>query len=125
MNSQPFPALARRVIAFAVAMIVVGQLLAAAEPSGGVARDGKPPAREFKGLPLIFFDNFDSEKADRWEQSDPRAWKITEQAGNRVYSQFQASEVQTPVRSPFNRALVKDLVVGDFVLDVELQSTVK
>jgi hypothetical protein len=29
------------------------------------------------------------------------------------------------VRSPFNRALVRDLVVGDFVLDVKLQSTFK
>jgi hypothetical protein len=97
----------------------------AAEPASSVGRDGKPPARELKGLPLVFFDNFDSPDADRWEQSDPEAWKITDHQGSRVYSQFRQSQVQTPVRSPFNRALIKNLVVGDFVLDVRLQSTIK
>jgi hypothetical protein len=109
---------------FAVMLAVGGCLVAAAEP-GGALRDGKPPARELKGLPLVFFDNFDSPEADRWEQSDPAAWKIIDQQGNRVYSQFRQSQVETPVRSPFNRALVKNLVVGDVVLDVKLQSTIK
>ena len=86
---------------------------------------GAPSERELKGLPLVFFDNFESGEADKWEQSDSQAWKIIEQGSNKVYSQFQQSQVQTPVRSPFNRALVKDLVVGDLVLDVKLQSTFK
>jgi len=98
---------------------------AAAEPVKNVTSEGKPPARERLGLPLVFFDNFEAENADRWEQSDPKAWKLIQQNGNRVYNQFQQSQVQTPVRSPFNRALVRDLVVGDFVLDVKLQSTFK
>jgi hypothetical protein len=87
--------------------------------------DGKPPARELLGLPLVFFDNFDAPSATRWEQSDPKAWKVVDDGKNRIYNQFQQSQVQTPVRSPFNRALVKDLVVGDFVLDVKVQSTIK
>src|SRR5262245_59521587 len=91
-------------------------LAAAAEPVKNVAADGKAPARELLGLPLVFFENFEAENADRWEQSDPQAWKLIQQNGNRVYNQFQQSHVQNPVRSPFNRALVKDLVVGDFVL---------
>ena len=86
---------------------------------------GTPPERELNGLPLVFFDNFESGEADKWEQSDPQAWKIIDQGSNKVYNQFQQSQVQTPVRSPFNRALVKDLVVGDLVLDVKMQSTVK
>jgi hypothetical protein len=86
---------------------------------------GEPPAKDFNGLPLVFFDDFQSGAADKWEQSDPAAWKIIAQGPNKVYNQFQQSQVQTPVRSPFNRALVKDLVVGDFVLDVKLQSTIK
>ena len=51
-----------------------GLLLAAAAPAppGGVARDGKPPARELKGLPLVFFDNFDSGKAERWADTGGR-----------------------------------------------------
>jgi hypothetical protein len=80
------------------------------------------PAKELHGLPLLFSDDFES-GADRWEQSDREAWKVVVQKGNRVYNQFQQSQVKTPVRSPFNRAMVKDLVVGDFVLDVRLQST--
>jgi len=84
---------------------------------------GGPPARELNGLPLVFFDDFESGEADKWEQSDPKAWRIAAQGTNKVYNQFQQSQVQTPVRSPFNRALVKDVVVGDFVLDVKLQST--
>jgi hypothetical protein len=86
---------------------------------------GDPPARDLNGMPLVFFDDFETGGADRWEQSDPAAWKIVEQGTNRVYQQYRQSQVQTPVRSPFNRALVKDLVVGDLILDVKLQSTIK
>ncbi|MSR57303.1 MAG: hypothetical protein EXS05_06495 [Planctomycetaceae bacterium] len=80
------------------------------------------PAKELLGLPLILFEDFEA-GADRWEQSDPAAWKIAKQKDNHVYSQFEHREVKTPVRSPFNRAVLKDLVVSDFVLDVKLQST--
>jgi len=82
------------------------------------------PAEKLLDLPLLFQDNFEA-GAEHWEASDPNAWKITEINGNHVYNQFQASKVQTPVRSPFNRSMVKDLIVSDFVLDVQLQSTVK
>lgn len=95
------------------------------EPVAGVRHDGKPPAGEMLGLPLAFFDNFEMPEATQWEQSDPKAWKMIEVGKNRVYSQFQQSKVETPVRSPFNRALVKDLVLGDLVLDVQVQSTIK
>lgn len=80
------------------------------------------PARELLGLPLLFSEDFES-GAERWEQSDPAAWKVAIVDGNHVYNQFQQSQVKTPVRSPFNRALVKELLVGDFVLDLNLQST--
>ncbi len=104
-------------------VVFCGGVLIAADRSK-LDRNGKPPATEIKGLALLFFDNFRADPADRWEPSDPKAWKIDDQKGNRVYSQFQQSKVETPVRSPFNRALIKDLVVGDFVLDVKLQSTI-
>lgn len=102
-----------------VAPLTVYGLLRAAEP------DRKPPAGKLLGQPLVFSDDFESGKADKWEQSDPAAWKVVTQEKNHVYSQFQASKVKTPVRSPFNRAMVKDLTVGDFVLDVKVQSTIK
>lgn len=76
-------------------------------------------------LPLVFCDDFESGNFDRWEQSDPNAWRISKVDGNTVYDQFQPSKVKTPVRSPFNRSLIKDLKVSSFVLDVKLQSTIK
>jgi hypothetical protein len=82
------------------------------------------PARELLGLPLVLFEDFES-KADRWEASDPMAWKVIDQKGNHVFNQFRQSDVKTPVRSPFNRAVAKELIVSDFVLDVKLQSTAK
>lgn len=83
-----------------------------------------PPA-ELLGYKLLFSDRFESDTSDSYEFSDPQAWKWQPLEGRGVLSQFQASKVQTPVRSPFNRALVRNLVVGDFVLDVKLQSTIK
>lgn len=87
-----------------------------------IAADEVPP--ELGGLKLLFQDDFESADS-RWEASDPKAWKRDSQSKNHVLSQFKASEVTTPVRSPFNRALVKELTVSDFVLDVKLQSTIK
>jgi len=77
------------------------------------------------GLPLLFFDNFESGNADHWAPSDGEAWKVATAAGSRVYSQFKQSKVKTPVRSPFNRSMIKDVTVGSFSLDVRLQSTIK
>jgi len=109
----------QRAIIAVLSCCLVSLALVAAAVLGG------PPANELNRLPLVFFDDFQSGDANRWEQSDPQAWKVIEQESNKVYSQFQQSKVETPVRSPFNRALVKELVVGDFVLDVKLQSTIK
>ncbi|MCX7420341.1 MAG: DUF1080 domain-containing protein [Planctomycetia bacterium] len=76
-------------------------------------------------LPLIFSDDFESGKAENWAPTDPAAWKISKTETGNVYSQFAKSDTKTPVRSPFNRSMIKDVTVSDFVLDVKLQSTVK
>lgn len=112
---------ARRIVTLLIAAVAaIGSEANAAERS---------PASELLGLPLVFSDNFEAPNALRWEPTDPSAWKVVEIDGNRVYSQFAQSnrdnKVQNPFRSPFNRALVRDLVVGDVVLDVRLQSTTR
>lgn len=91
-------------------------------PSSGVL--AAPPG-ELLGRPLSLHEDFTSKDATRWELADPKAWRFVDQEGNAVFNQFEQSKVQTPVRSPFNRAVVKDLVVGDCVLDVRLQSTAR
>ena len=76
------------------------------------------------GLPLVFFEDFES-GAEHWTQTDAKAWQIVEENGNHVYSQFQKSNYQPPVRSPLNMALVKDLKVEDFVLQARMKQTGK
>ncbi len=76
-------------------------------------------------LPLIFSEDFETGTASNWTPTDPAAWKIEHSDKGHVLSQFQKSNTKTPVRSPFNRSMIKDITVSDFVLDVKLQSTIK
>jgi hypothetical protein len=81
-------------------------------------------ADEPKELPVVFQEDF-SKGADRWEPSDPAAWKVIDTPKGKAYSQFGKSKYNPPQRSPFNFALVKDVNVGDFILDAKCQSTIK
>lgn len=74
-------------------------------------------------LTLLVEENFE-EGADRWQPTDPAAWKLAKGRGGRVYAQFQQSQYEPPHRSPVNFALLKGVVVGDFVLDVKVRSTI-
>lgn len=63
--------------------------------------------------------------ADRWSPTDPAAWKIEETPAGKVFSQFQQSKFKPPHRSPFNFALNKDVLVGDFTLEAKVKSTTR
>ena len=76
-------------------------------------------------LPLIFSEDFESGDLSKWAATDPDAWRIAEQDENHVLNQHAQSKVETPVRSPFNRAVRRGMIVGDFQLDVDLQSTIR
>ncbi len=75
-------------------------------------------------LPLIFEENF-SRGMDRWEPTDPKAWRLVKSDKGTAFNQFQTSVYKPPHRSPLNIALVKYLVVTDFILQAKLQSTAK
>ncbi len=77
-----------------------------------------------KKLPLVFADDFEK-GADRWQPSDPAAWKIVKTDKGQRYNQFQLSKIKTPFRSPFNFSLVKDLMVTDFIFEAKALSTGK
>ncbi|MCA9039644.1 MAG: hypothetical protein KDA65_04775 [Planctomycetaceae bacterium] len=109
-------------------MLVAG--LAVLVPSAAFAQKAGPgdplkyPALSMKGLPLVFSDNFESGAAERWEPTDATAWSVLNQGGNHVLNlNKKRSDFEPPVRSPYNRNLVKDVTVSDFVLDINLQST--
>jgi len=99
--------------------------------SGAFADSAKRASREVPkevdGLPLLFREDFqDGEKTlARFEFLDPTDWKIAWDSDRTVLSLFRKPAAKTPFRSPFGRALVKDLHVGPFVMEVKLKSTVK
>jgi hypothetical protein len=62
---------------------------------------------------------------DRWEPTDAAAWRIEDGPTGKCLSQFGKSKYAPPHRSPFNIALLKEVVVGDFVLEAKCRSTVK
>src|SRR5947207_8839832 len=75
-------------------------------------------------LPEVFRDDFEK-GADHWQPTDPTVWKLLKTDRGQVYCQFAASKYEPPFRSPFNYALLKDVVVGDFILEAKVQSTCK
>jgi hypothetical protein len=81
-------------------------------------------AADEKDLPLVFQDKF-AAGAGAWQPTDPTAWKIIDAGSGKAFSQFKQSTYKPPHRSPFNFALVKDVVVGDCVLEARVRSTTR
>lgn len=78
---------------------------------------------QLDGLPLIFSDDFE-QGAGHWAPTDAKAWQLTEMDGQgKVYDQFRQSDYKPPHRSPSNLSLLRDIVVGDFVLLVKARNT--
>lgn len=123
-----------------------GMVLLALAAAAGAADEPKNPAKdaakvepkettagpkaEVNGLPLVFHEDFkDGEKAlNKFDLLDPTDWKMGTDDGRPVLSLAKKptdQSAKTPVRSPFGRALVKDLYVGPFVMEVKVKSTVK
>ena len=75
-------------------------------------------------LPPVFQDDF-AKGAGRWQPTDAQAWKVVKTGKGSVYNQFRTSKYKPQFRSPLNIALVKDVVVSDFVLEARVQSTGK
>ena len=101
-----------------VVLLVVG-LIGEHAVLSGAARAAEP------GLRLLLDADFESGSLSDWNATDPGAWRIEAHGDGHVLHQHRQSQVQTPVRSPFNRALLRGLTVSDFQLDVDLQSTAR
>ncbi len=80
-------------------------------------------AADEAALPEVYRDTFDS--ADHWQPTDPKAWEIVETERGNVYRLARQSQYQPPHRSPHNISLLRNVTVGDFVLDVDVRSTTR
>ena len=87
-----------------------------------ISAEDSPILVHGKSLPLVYASDF-SKGTGGWEFTDANAWKILQENGIPVLSLFQQSKYEPAVRSPFNQAIVKDLVVSDFVLESEIKTT--
>lgn len=109
----------------AVGTVAIVGLVASCSSLRGADFFGEVPAKELHQLPLLFTDDFQQGNLKHWEFSSEKSWKVLPQRKNYVMSLTTPGIVKTSVRSPFNRALIKDLYVSDCVIDVRMQSTVK
>ena len=75
-----------------------------------------------KPVPLIAKEDF-SKGSDAWETTDDKKWKITEVDGNQVFELLGKSNYNPPHRSPHSIALLKDKIVGSFILTARIQTT--
>lgn len=73
---------------------------------------------------VLFQDDFEK-GADRWQQTDPKAWKVSKVGETNALHQFQQSKYAPKYRSPLNISLIKDVNVADFVLDAKVLSSGK
>lgn len=79
-------------------------------------------AADKPNLPLLFEDDFEK-GVDHWQPTDPKAWRLMKTDHGTVYNQFGQSKYNPPFRSPFNISLLKDVIVGDFVMTAKVQTT--
>jgi len=98
---------------------------------GGDRKKGQALLRNFfvdylrsSDMELLAYEDFDK-GTGKWEPTDTKAWKIVKKDRRSFYSLHAKSNYKTKVRSPFNISLLKGSEVGDFVLDVDLRSTIK
>lgn len=78
------------------------------------------------GYKLLYEQNFtDASALKDFVFTDPAAWRYSKTNDQGALELFAQCQYQPKHRSPVNIALLADKVFGDFVLEVELLSTVK
>lgn len=102
-------------IRFKISLRIIGFLAVASTLNLNGRAQGIPD-----GYQLLYEQNFESEAAIYdFEMTDPAAWRIQKDSAGTL-ELFGKSDYQARVRSPFNIALIKNRIFGDFVLEVNL-----
>ena len=74
--------------------------------------------------PLLYENDFEHGLSIQdFEFTDPTAWKLSDTLDNQSMQLFGKSNYQGKVRSPFNIAVLKKVMVGNFRLEVNLKQT--
>jgi hypothetical protein len=76
-------------------------------------------------MPLVFEADFEDGSLDVWQATDSAAWRIEDGRGGKVLALHKQSAYKPEVRSPRNINLIKDVVVGSFVLELKMHSTTR
>ncbi|WP_406683423.1 hypothetical protein N1F78_12140 [Seonamhaeicola sp. MEBiC1930] len=70
---------------------------------------------------LIYSQDFEQPQViNHFEMTDPNAWRIGKGENGNCMELFKQSEYISVVRSPFNIAMIKDVLVGDFIFEIRL-----
>ena len=109
-----------RTVIFWKANVVLLMLLAVAAGCNGLAGIGGG-----EKMPLLFEADFEDGRLGEWQATDSFAWRIEPGHDGKVLALYKQSEYEPRVRSPFNINLVRNFVVGSFVLEVKMRSTTK
>ena len=81
-----------------------------------------PASADHHHLKLVHKDDFEK-GAKAWLPTEAKQWAIEKQKdGNNAYRLHGKSKYQPPHRSPHSISLLKDKVVGDFVLTARVQT---
>ena len=77
------------------------------------------------GYKLVYEQDFAADDVmDKFEFSDPKTWRKGEEEGEHYIELFKGTGDYTPeVRSPRSIALCKGVKVGDFILEMDVEST--
>lgn len=70
---------------------------------------------------LIYTQDFESPEAiNDLEMTDDKVWQISKDDDGNCIELFGKSNYKPEVRSPFNIALIKEVLVGDFIFEISL-----
>ncbi|UUO07467.1 HEAT repeat domain-containing protein [Blastopirellula sp. J2-11] len=83
-----------------------------------VAQSEKQPAQ----LPLVISEDFENGAA-AWRPTDPATWSVVKlEEGNHAFKLSGVGKYKPPHRSPFSLAILKDKLLGDFVLTAKAKT---
>lgn len=70
---------------------------------------------------LVYTQDFESSEAiNDFEMTDSKVWRISKGDNGNCLELFGKSNYKPEVRSPFNIALIKKVLVGDFIFEIRL-----